>query len=49
MLRRDEILRHIAHAFSKGSVPPDEIIPLPEGMPEKIAAAFGKRLLVRNA
>jgi transcriptional regulator with GAF, ATPase, and Fis domain len=30
--------RHIAHAFYKGAVPPGEIIPLPEGMPEKIAA-----------
>jgi transcriptional regulator with GAF, ATPase, and Fis domain len=30
--------RHIAHAIDKGVVPPDEIIPLPEGMLEKIAA-----------
>src|SRR5512145_2039276 len=31
-------VRHIAHAFNTGAVPPDEIIPLPEGMLEKIAA-----------
>ena len=31
-------IRRIAHAFYNGAVPPDEIIPLPEGMPEKIAA-----------
>jgi transcriptional regulator with GAF, ATPase, and Fis domain len=31
-------IRHIAHAFENGAVPPDEIVPLPEGMPEKIAA-----------
>ncbi len=31
-------IRRIAHAFENGAVPPDEIIPLPEGMPEKIAA-----------
>ena len=31
-------IRHIAHAFNEGAVPPDEIIPWPEGMPEKIAA-----------
>jgi transcriptional regulator with GAF, ATPase, and Fis domain len=31
-------IRHIAHAFEKTAVPPDEIIPLPEGMPEAIAA-----------
>jgi hydrogenase-4 transcriptional activator len=30
--------RHIAHAYENGAVPPDEIIPLPEGMLEKIAA-----------
>lgn len=31
-------LRRIAHAFENGTAYPDEIIPLPEGMPEKIAA-----------
>lgn len=31
-------IRRIAHAFENGAVPPDEIIPLPKGMPEKIAA-----------
>jgi len=31
-------IRHIAHAFEKGAIPPDEIIPLPEGMVEAIAA-----------
>lgn len=32
-------IRRIAHAYENGgAVPPDEIIPLPEGMPEKIAA-----------
>ena len=31
-------VRRIAHALENGAVPPDEIIPLPEGMPEKIAA-----------
>jgi hydrogenase-4 transcriptional activator len=31
-------VRHIAQAFKEGVVPPDEIIPLPEGMLEKIAA-----------
>lgn len=31
-------IRRIAHAFENGTVPPDEIIPLPEGMLEKIAA-----------
>ena len=30
--------RHIALAFNEGAVPPDEIIPWPKGMPEKIAA-----------
>jgi len=30
-------VRHIAHAFEKGAVPPDEIIPLSEGMAEAIA------------
>jgi hypothetical protein len=32
-----------------GAAPPDGIIPLPEGMPEKIAAVLGKRLLVKIA
>ena len=36
--RRLGAIRHIAHAFEKDAVPPDEIIPLPEGMPEAIAA-----------
>ncbi|MHB1349266.1 MAG: sigma-54 interaction domain-containing protein [Desulfobulbaceae bacterium] len=36
--RRLGAVRHIAHAFEKGAVPPDEIIPLPEGMVEAIAA-----------
>lgn len=32
-------VRHIAYAHENGAaVPPDEIIPMPEGMPEKIAA-----------
>ncbi len=31
-------IRHIAHAFENGAMLPDEIIPLPEGMLEKIAA-----------
>jgi GAF domain-containing protein len=31
-------IRHIAHAFEDSAVPPNEIIPLPEGMAEKIAA-----------
>jgi transcriptional regulator with GAF, ATPase, and Fis domain len=31
-------IRRIAQASGSGVVPPDEIIPLPEGMPEKIAA-----------
>lgn len=31
-------IRHIAHAFENGTMLPDEIIPLPEGMLEKIAA-----------
>lgn len=31
-------IRHIAEAVGTGGVLPDEIIPLPEGMPEKIAA-----------
>jgi hypothetical protein len=31
-------MRRVAHAFGFGAVPLDEIIPLPEGMPEKIAA-----------
>ncbi len=32
-------IRRIAHAYEHGAaVPPDEIIPLPEGMPEMIAA-----------
>lgn len=32
-------IRRIAHAYENGAAaPPDEIIPLPEGMPEKIAA-----------
>ena len=36
--RRLGAVRHIAHAFEKGAVPPDEIIPLQEGMLEAIAA-----------
>lgn len=36
--RRLGAVRHIAHAFEKGAVPPDEIIPLPAGMVEAIAA-----------
>lgn len=32
-------VRRIAHAYENGAaIPPDEIIPLPEGMPDKIAA-----------
>jgi transcriptional regulator with GAF, ATPase, and Fis domain len=31
-------IRRIAHALTEGTDPPDEIIPLPKGMPEKIAA-----------
>ena len=31
-------IRHIAHAFDSDVVPPDDIIPLPQGMREKIAA-----------
>jgi len=31
-------VRHIAHAFEDTTIPPYEIIPLPEGMAEKIAA-----------
>ena len=31
-------VRHIAHAADKGAVLPDVIIPMPEGMPEAIAA-----------
>ncbi len=31
-------VRHLAYALGKGAVPPDEIIPLPEGMLESIAA-----------
>lgn len=36
--RRLGAIRHIAHAIEKDAVPPDEIIPLPKGMPEAIAA-----------
>ena len=36
--RRLGAIRRIAHAFEKGAVPPDEIIPMPERMPEAIKA-----------
>lgn len=36
--RRLGAVRRIAHAFEKGAVAPDEIIPMPEGMSEAIAA-----------
>jgi transcriptional regulator with GAF, ATPase, and Fis domain len=40
-------VRRIAQASGSGVVPPDEIIPLPEGMPEKIAARnFSKPFIV---
>ncbi|WP_305047092.1 sigma 54-interacting transcriptional regulator [Geoalkalibacter sp.] len=42
-------IRRIAHAFEQGAAAPDEIIPLPEGMIEKIAARNFSAPFVVNA
>ncbi|MEW6429526.1 MAG: sigma 54-interacting transcriptional regulator [Thermodesulfobacteriota bacterium] len=42
-------IRRIAHAFANGAVYPDEIIPLPEGMLEKILARKYSAPFVMNA
>lgn len=47
--RRLGAVRHIAHAFENGAVVPDEIIPLPEGMLEAIAAQDFKAPFIVDA
>ncbi|CAG0956914.1 partial Formate hydrogenlyase transcriptional activator, partial [Anaerolineales bacterium] len=42
-------VRRIAHAFDDTAVPPNEIIPLPEGMAEKIAARNFSKPFVADA